>query len=70
MCIDKTNSKDKDMGILLTFLGLVQAPRQKGQVKDQAVNTSEDREAMKLAQLESYMSADENQGVADLSLYF
>lgn len=70
MYIDKTNSRDKDMTILLTFLGLVQPPRKKEQVTEETVNTSENREAMKLAQLESYLGADENQNIADLALYF
>ncbi len=58
------------MGILLTFLGFAQAPFKKEQEKEQTVNTIEDRKEMKLAQLESYMGADDNQGIADLSLYF
>ncbi|MGK7952594.1 MAG: hypothetical protein AB4368_28345 [Xenococcaceae cyanobacterium] len=58
------------MSILLTFLGFAQAPFRKEQEKKQTVNTMEDRKEMKLAQLESYMGADDNQGIADLSLYF
>ena len=58
------------MSILFTFLGLTQAPFRKQQATKQTVNTVDSREEMKLAQLEFYMSADDNQGVADLSLYF
>ena len=58
------------MGILLTFLGLAHIPHKSEKVKEeQAVNTSDDRKEMKLAQLESYMSADDNQGIANLALY-
>ena len=58
------------MGGLFSFIGLVLAPHQKEKVEEQVVNNLEDREEMKLAQLESYLSADEHQGIANLSLYF
>lgn len=58
------------MTVLLTFLGLVQAPLTRNeQVKEQTINLSNDREEMRLAQIESYLSAEDNQGVANLALY-
>ena len=57
------------MGILLTFLGMANAPHENEKVAKQVVNTPDDREEMKLAQLEAYMSADDNEGIANLSLY-
>ena len=57
------------MGVLLTFLGLAQAPRKNEKVAKQIVDNLDRREEMKLAQLESYMSADDSQGIANLALY-
>ncbi len=57
------------MGILLTFLGMANAPHKNEKVAKQVVNTPDDREEMKLAQLEAYLSADDNEGIANLSLY-
>ena len=57
------------MNILLTFLELVHTPHAKTKAKKQAVNNPDNREAIKLTQLESYLSADDNQGIANLALY-
>ena len=59
------------MSVLLTFLGLAHFPHksEQVQVKEREINTFDERKEMKLAQLESYMSADENQGIANLALY-
>ena len=57
------------MSGLLTFLGLAHAPHAKTKVKEQAVNGPDNRDAIKLTQLESYLSADDNQGIANLALY-
>lgn len=58
------------MTILFTFLGLVQAPLSRNEpVKEQTVNLSDDREEMRLAQIESYLNTEDNQGVANLALY-
>ena len=61
--------ESKDLDLLLVFLVLVSAPCKNNKVEKPAVNHLEDREEMKLAQLESYLSADDNQGIVDLSLY-
>lgn len=58
------------MGGLFSFIGLVLAPRSQQKVEEQVVTNFEDREEIKLAQLESYFLADDNQGLVDLSLYF
>ena len=58
------------MTVLFTFLGLVHPPHKKEKVAKQVVDNLDNREEMRLAQLESYMSADDNHGIADLSLYF
>ena len=57
------------MSVLLTFLELVRTPRQVEEVEEQKIDMVDDREEMKLAQLEYYMTADENQGIVDLALY-
>ncbi|MDJ0687892.1 MAG: hypothetical protein QNJ41_05245 [Xenococcaceae cyanobacterium MO_188.B32] len=59
------------MSVLLSFLGLAHIPHKNEQVrgKEREVNTFDERKEMKLAQLESYMSADDNQGIANLALY-
>ena len=57
------------MGILLTFLGMANTPHRNENVEKKVVITPDDREKMKLAQLEAYMSADDNEGIANLSLY-
>ena len=59
------------MGILSTFLGLALAPRKREEVvvEKQEVDNVNDREEMKLAQLEYYMTADDNQGIVNLALY-
>ena len=57
------------MGGLFSLIGLVLAPRSQEKSEEQVVNNLEDREEMKLAQLESYLSADENQGLVNLALY-
>ena len=57
------------MGILLTSLGLVYASPKNQKTKEQVENNPDNREAIKLTQLESYMRADDNQGIANLSLY-
>ena len=57
------------MGILLTFLGMANTPHRNEKVEKKVVNTPDHREEMKLAQLEAYMSADDNEGIANLSLY-
>lgn len=57
------------MGGLFRFIGLVLAPRFKEKVEEQVVNNLKDREEMKLAQFESYLLADENEGIANLALY-
>ena len=58
------------MSVLLAFLGLAQAPLNRNEeVKEQAINVPDDREEMRLAQIESYLSAEDNQGVANLALY-
>ena len=56
-------------GMFLILLGLLSAPTQNNQAKEQVVTNLEDREDMKLAQLESYLKADDNQGLVNLSLY-
>ena len=61
---------DQDLSVLLIWLGLIAAYRPNNQVKEHIVNNLEDRKDMKLAQLESYLKADDNQGLVDLSLYF
>ncbi|MGK7935004.1 MAG: hypothetical protein AB4206_04275 [Xenococcaceae cyanobacterium] len=61
--------KRKKLGVLLTLLGLSPTPLKNEKVGEVVVNNSEDREKMKLAQLESYLSADDNQGIINLSLY-
>ena len=60
------------MSVLLSFLGLAHIPHktEKIQVEEREVNSLDERKEMKLAQLESYMSADDNQGIANLALYF
>ncbi len=55
--------------MFLILLGLLSAPTQNNQAKEQVVTNLEDREDMKLAQLESYLKADDNQGLVNLSLY-
>ena len=61
--------ESKDLGMFLILLGLLSAPTQNNQAKEQVVTNLEDREDMKLAQLESYLKADDNQGLVNLSLY-
>ncbi len=61
--------ESKEMSLLLTFLGLIRTPLQAKKVETQTTDMLDDREAMKLAQLEYYMNADENQGITNLSLY-
>ena len=58
------------MTVLSTFLGLVHAPRKNEKVKEQVVNNLDARNEMRLAKIDSYMSADDNEGIADLALYF
>ena len=58
----------QDLSILLIWLGIVAASGQNNQV-EQKINNLKDREEMKLAQLESYLMADDNQGIVDLTLY-
>lgn len=60
----------QDLNVLLIWLGLIAASYPNNPVKEQIVNNLEDRKEMKLAQLESYLKADDNQGLVDLSLYF
>lgn len=60
----------QDLSVLLIWLGLIAASRPNNPVKKHIVNNLEDRKEMKLAQLESYLKADDNQGLVDLSLYF
>ena len=57
------------MGGLFSFIGLVLAPRFQEKGEEKVVTNLEDREEMKLAQVESYLLADENQGIANLALY-
>ena len=61
--------ESKDLGMFLILLGLLSAPTQNDQAEEQVVTNLEDREDLKLAQLESYLKADDNQGLVDLSLY-
>ena len=61
--------ESKDLGMFLILLGLLSTPTQNNQAKEQVVTDLEDREDMKLAQLESYLKADDNQGLVNLSLY-
>ena len=58
----------QDLSILLIWLGIVAASCPNNQV-EQKINNLKDREEMKLAQLESYLMADDNQGIVDLTLY-
>ena len=60
----------QDLNVLLIWLGLIAASRPNNPVKEHIVNNLEDRKEMKLAQLESYLKADDNQGLVDLSLCF
>ena len=57
------------MNVLLTFLGLGHFLSNNEKVKKQKVNNLDNLEEMKFAQLESYMSGDDNGGIANLSLY-
>ena len=57
----------KEMDVLLTFLGLIQASGRKE--KREEVNKFDDREEMKLIQLDSEFSNDNNQGLVNLALY-
>ena len=63
--------ENKDLGELLTWrgLGLGATPTQSNKVEEQVFNNLADREEMKLAQLEYYLLADENQGIVNLALY-
>ena len=57
------------MGVLVTFLGLTQAIGRKEKIEEVRVNELEEREEMKLKQLESDLSGDENQEVVDIVFY-
>ncbi len=61
--------ESEDLGMFFILLGLLSAPIQNDQAEEQVVTNQEDREDLKLAQLESYLKADDNQGLVDLSLY-
>ena len=61
--------ENKDLGALLTWLGLGATPPQSNKVEEQVFNNLTDREEMKLAQLESYLGADAHQGIVNLALY-
>ena len=57
------------MGGLFSFIGLLLTPRFQDKGEEKVVTKFEDREEMKLTQLESYLMADENKGIANLALY-
>ena len=57
------------MGVLVTFLGLTQAIGRKEKIEEVRVNDLEEREEMKLKQLESDLNEDENQEVVDIVFY-
>ena len=60
--------KKRDLSVLLTWLGLIVASP-KINKKEQVVNNLEDREKMKLVQIESYLGANDHQGIVNLALY-
>ena len=57
------------MGVLVTFLGLTQATGRKEKREGVRVKELEEREEMKLKQLESDLNEDENQEVVDIVFY-
>lgn len=61
--------KNKELGLALIVLELLSASHQNGRVEKREITNLDDREEMKLTQLESYLSADDNQGIVDLALY-
>ena len=61
--------KNKELALALILLELLSASHQNERVEKRGINNFDDREEMKLTQLESYLSADDNQGIVDLSLY-
>ncbi len=63
--------ENKDLGALLTWLGLGlgATPPQGNKVEEPVFNNLAHREEMKLTQLESYLSAEEHQGIVNLALY-
>ena len=58
----------RDLSVLFTWLGLIVASPQINR-KEQVVNHLEDRETMKLVQIESYLRANDHQGIVNLALY-
>ena len=58
----------RDMSVSLTWLRLIVASPQINR-KEQVVHNLEDREKMKLVQIESYLRANDHQGIVNLALY-